>query len=128
MNQVQKNKELLIDYANALSGVNKTRELLLQYAEDEKLIEHIGFFESVFPNYEIFFDEMTGEGNRVVALARFRGRNDGNFKGFPPTHKNVEFQFAIGYEIENNKIVHHWLIADQVALMEQLGLEAVPAE
>jgi predicted ester cyclase len=33
----------------------------------------------------------------------------------------------VSYEIENGKIVHHWLIADQMILMEQLGLMNVPA-
>jgi len=127
MNQLQKNKEFLLEYANALAGKPKPRKLLEKYSSDEGLIEHIFFFESVFPNYEIFFDEMTAEGNRVVCLARCKGRNEGECKGFPPTHKEVEFSFAIGYEIENDKIVHHWLIADQVMLMEQLGLETVTA-
>jgi len=34
----------------------------------------------------------------------------------------VEFPFSIGSEIENNKIINHWLIADQMMLMEQLGV------
>ncbi|HTQ63811.1 MAG TPA: ester cyclase [Puia sp.] len=127
MNQLQKNKEFLLEYANALSGKPKTRESLEKYSSDEGLLDHICFFESVFPNYQIFFDELTAEGNRVVCRARFKGRNEGEFKGFPPTHKDVEFSFAIGYEIENDKIVHHWLIADQMILMEQLGLEPMPA-
>jgi predicted ester cyclase len=127
MNQLQLNKEFLVRYANALSGKMKTRELCTKYIDDEGLIEHILFFDNVFPSYEIIFDEMTAEDNRVVCRARFKGRNEGDFKGFPPTHKEVEFSFAISYEIENNKIVHHWLIADQMTLMEQLGLEAVPA-
>jgi predicted ester cyclase len=33
----------------------------------------------------------------------------------------VEFNFVVGYEIENRMIISHWLIADQMALMEQLG-------
>jgi hypothetical protein len=127
MNQLQKNKEFLLGYASALAGKPKPREILEKYTTDESLIDHIYFFESVFPNYEIYFDELTAEGNRVVCRARFKGRNEGEFKGFPPTHKEVEFSFAIGYEIENEKIVHHWLIADQMILMEQLGLEPMPA-
>jgi predicted ester cyclase len=34
----------------------------------------------------------------------------------------VEFPFSIGYEIEDDKIISHWLIADQMMLMEQLGV------
>ena len=122
MEQLQKNKEFIIEYFNAVSGVKKTRELMEKYLSDNHLIEHIEFFDSVFPSYEIFADEMTAEGNRVVVRARIKGRHEGELNGIPPTYKNIEFPFSIGYEIENNKIVSHWLIADQMLLMEQLGV------
>lgn len=122
MDTLQKNKELVIDYYNAVSGVVKTRKLMEKYLSDNHLIEHIEFFDTVFPAYEIFADEITAEGNRVVVKARIKGRHEGELNGIPPTHKNVEFPFAIGYEIENNKIINHWLIADQMILMEQLGV------
>lgn len=122
MDNLQKNKELVIEYFNAISGVKKTRELMEKYVSDQHLIEHIEFFDSVFPAYELFADEITAEGNRVVVRARCKGRHEGDLNGIPPTYKKVEFPFSISYEIENNKIISHWLIADQMALMEQLGV------
>lgn len=122
MEQLPKNKEFIIDYFNAVSGVKKTKELLEKYVSDKHLIEHIQFFDSVFPAYEIFADEMTAEGNRVIVRARLKGRHEGELNGIPPTYKSVEFPFSVGYEIENNKIISHWLIADQMLLMEQLGV------
>ena len=92
------------------------------------MIEHIIFFDTVFPNYEIFADEMTAEGNRVVVRARLKGRHEGEFNGIPATYRHVDFPFVVSYEIENNIIVDHWLIADQMALMEQLGIMNVPQE
>ena len=122
MDNLQKNKELVIEYFNAISGVKKTRELLEKYVSDKHLIEHIEFFDSVFPAYELYADEMLAEGNRVVVRARAKGRHEGELNGIPPTYKNVDFPFSIGYEIENNKIISHWLIGDQMVLMEQLGV------
>ena len=122
MDTLQKNKQLIIEYFNAVSGVKKTRQLMEKYVSDQHLIEHIEFFDSVFPAYEIFADEMVAEGNRVVVRARAKGRHEGELNGIPPTYKNVDFPFSIGYEIENNKIISHWLIADQMVLMEQLGV------
>lgn len=122
MDNIQKNKELVIEYFNAISGFRKTREVMEKYLADQHLIEHIEFFDSVFPAYEIFADEITAEGNRVVVRARVKGRHEGMLNGIPPTYKSVDFPFAIGYEIENNKIISHWLIADQMTLMEQLGV------
>jgi len=127
MEQQKQNKEFIIRYFNALSGVAKTRESMEKYVADEELIGHITFFESVFPKYEVFADEMTAEGNRVVVRARMKGIHEGEFNGIPPTHRKIETAFAISYEIENGKIVHHWLIADSMSLMEQLGVMNVPA-
>ncbi|MEI6060896.1 MAG: ester cyclase [Bacteroidota bacterium] len=122
MEQQRQNKEFIILYINALSGVYKTRELMEQYMTDEELLGHISFFDAAFPKYEMFADEITAEGNRVVVRARMKGSHEGEFNGIVPTHRKVEFPFVISYDIENGKIVHHWLIADSMALMEQLGV------
>lgn len=127
MEQQKQNKEFIIRYFNALSGTPKTRESMEKFVADEELIGHIAFFESVFPLYEVFADEMTAEGNRVVVRARMKGVHEGELNGIPPTHRKIEISFAISYVIENGKIVHHWLIADSMAMMEQLGVMNVPA-
>jgi predicted ester cyclase len=110
-----------------MAGTTITRELLEEYITDEELIGHILFFESVFPNYEIFTDEMLAEGNRVIVRGRLKGQHEGEFNGILPTHRQVEFPLVISYQIENGKIVHHWLMADSMALMEQLGVMNAPA-
>jgi SnoaL-like polyketide cyclase len=127
MEQQKQNKEFITRYFNALSGVSKTKELMEVYISDEELIGHIVFFDSVFPRYELFADEMTAEDNRVVVKARLKGVHEGELNGISPTHRNIEMSFVIGYEIENEKIVHHWLLADQASLMQQLGVMNVPA-
>ena len=125
MDQVKQNKEFIIRYFNALNGKVKTREMMEKYISDEELIGHIEFFEAVFPKYEFLTDEITAEGNRVVVRARMKGCHAGEFNGIPPTYRNVEAPFVVSYEIENGKIVHHWVIADQAILLEQLGLTNV---
>jgi predicted ester cyclase len=127
MEQQRQNKEFIIRYLNALSGETKTRELMEQYMTDEELLGHIAFFDTAFPKYEMFADEITAEGNRVVVRARMKGCHEGEFNGILPSHRKVEFPFVVSYDIENGKIVHHWLIADSMALMEQLGVFKVPA-
>ncbi|MEI7725516.1 MAG: ester cyclase [Bacteroidota bacterium] len=122
MEKNRENKEFIIRYINALSGVTKTRELMLEYITDEELLGHIAFFDTVFPKYEMFIDDITAEGDRVVLRARVKGVHEGEFNGIQPTHRNVEFPFVVSYDIENGKIVHHWLLADSMILMEQLGV------
>ncbi|MEO5997069.1 MAG: ester cyclase, partial [Chitinophagaceae bacterium] len=94
METLKQNKEFIVLYFNALSGVSKTREIMEEYISDEELIEHILFFDKAFPSYEIFSDEMTSEGNRVVVRARFKGVHEGEFNGVLPTHRKVDFPFA----------------------------------
>ena len=126
MDQLKKNREFIIKYYNELSGAAKTRELSEKYVADEKLMEHIAFFEGAFPKYELFIEEMMTEGNKVIVQARATGIHQGALNGIPPTGKKMDLPFCIRYTIENEKITDHWLIADQMVLMEQLG--AMPAE
>ena len=122
MDNLKKNREFIIKYFNAMSGVAKTRELSEQYTTDENLIEHIEFFEGAFPEYELFIEEIMTEGNKVLIQARLTGTHAGEFNGIPATGRSIDLPFAIRYVIENEKISDHWLIADQMLLMEQLGV------
>ena len=113
-------------YYNAISGVRKSIELCKRFIVEQILIENIQFWDGALPKYELFADEMIAEGNRVVVRARMRGRHEGEIKGIPPTQRQVELPFVIGYEVENDKIIGHWLVADQMLLMEQLGEVSQP--
>ena len=126
MEQHRKNKEFIINYYNAMREHGAKKEIIEKYISDESLIGHIETFETAFPKYEIVADEITAEGNRVVVSARMKGTHLGNLGNIPPTYKTVNFPFVIRYEIENEKIVSHWMIADQMLLMQQLGV--VPIE
>ena len=125
MNQAMKNKEFILHYYNTISGVIKTSEMLRRFMDDPILIDTITFFDGAFPKYEMTAEEMTSEGNRVVVRARMKGIHQGEWEGIMPTYRKVEFPVIVSYEIVNDKIVTHWLVADQTLLMEQLGIEPV---
>ncbi len=122
MDNLKKNRELIIRYFNAISGEVKTDALLREYTNDEKLIEHIMFFEGTFPKYDLFIEEMVAEDKKILVRGRCKGIHLGEFNGVPPTNKEMDLPFVIRYVIDNNKIVDHWLIADQMILMKQLGI------
>lgn len=115
-----------MEYINAMSGQEKTRERLEKYNADPGLIEYIMFIDSVFPRYEVLADEIVAEGDRVIVRARLRGMHEGELMGFAATHKEIEYPFVVGYEIKNSKIVHSWVIADNLLLAERLGMQNVP--
>ncbi|MBM1107826.1 ester cyclase [Aurantibacter crassamenti] len=122
MDQLKKNREFIINYFNAMSGADKTRELCEKYTNDQELIAHIEFFEAAFPKYELFIEEIMTEGNKVLIQARLNGTHSGEFNGIPATGRNIDLPFAIRYTMEDGLITDHWLIADQMLLMEQLGV------
>lgn len=127
MNQSVTNKEFILEYLAALSGIPKPTELLEMYTSDQVLIEHIRYFDTVFPNYTVIADELIAEGNRVVIRARLIGKHTGVFGDIPPTFREVDFPIVVSYTIENRKIISHWLVADQMVLMEQLGVSEAMA-
>ncbi len=126
MSQLKKNKAFIIEYMNAMSGQEKTREKLEQYNADPRLIEYIMFIDSVFPKYEVFVEEMLAEDDKVIVRVRFRGMHKGELMGFAPTNKWVEYPFVVRYQIKNNKIVHSWVIADNLVLAEAVGMKGIP--
>ena len=128
MNQAQENKEFILRYYNAVSGNLKTVELLSQFIDDPVLIDCITFFDGAFPRYDMTADEMTSEGNRVVVRATMSGRHEGIYSGIMPTYRKVKFPVIVSYEIVNNKIATHWLVGNQMVIMEQLGVEMVAAD
>lgn len=116
-------KRFIINYFNKISGIKKTPELCDRFMTDLELKEHVIFFDTIFPDYELFAEEILVEGNQAMVKARMTGINKGEFNGIPPTYRNVDFAFAIGYTIEDNMITKHWMIADQVSMMQQLGID-----
>lgn len=126
LTQTKRNKQFMIRYCNALNGAVKTRELIEQYVSDPKLIEHILFFDSVFPRYSAEIEEMTAEGTKVILKLKLKCRHEGYLRDIPPTHREFETSAVAGYEIENEKIVRTWLVSDQLNLMKLLGLEKEP--
>ena len=46
----------------------------------------------------------------------------GEVDGIPPTFKDINVPFAIGYRIKDDMIVDFWTISDQMEFLEQLGM------
>jgi predicted ester cyclase len=88
---------------------------------DEHLKEHIAFFESVFPGYQLSAKKMIAEGDDVVVDALLTGTHEGELMGISPTGKEVEVPFIIIYQVSGGKIVDHHMVADQAGMMQQLS-------
>lgn len=100
-----------------------------KYVGDEKLIEHAHSFQSGFPGYQIEPIETVAEGNKFAVYAVFRGTHRGTIMDLEPTGKEVLFPFIIMYIVEDEKIVDHHIVINEMDLLQQLGamFEAAPA-
>jgi len=123
----EKNKAFIAEYFEAISGNEKPAELQDEYIgeSDQALKDHIAMFEAGFPLYELIADDVIAEGDKVVVRATFRGTHQGEFAGIAATDIEVEIPLILIYRIEDGKIAEHWMQADVMGLMQQLG--ALPA-
>lgn len=121
------NKALIKTYLDALSGHPKPAGLVQKYVADLTLAQHIAETEEAFPRYEIAVEDMLSEGDRVAVRGTFRGVHQGAFAGIPPTGRAVSAGLMIVYQVENGRIVRHWMEFDRLGLFQQLQATSVGA-
>jgi predicted SnoaL-like aldol condensation-catalyzing enzyme len=119
------NKEFIRRYLDALSGNPITEALLRLFIAEQPLIDHIMVAEVAFPLYKVIADEMIAEGDLVTLRGRITGVHLGPLMGIEPTGKEVDFAIFITYRIADGKIVDHWMLTDNMNMMQQIG--AVPS-
>src|SRR5262249_34550775 len=66
-------------------------------------------------------EEVIAEGDQVGMLFRITGTHRGNLFGIPPTGKKVDVHEIAILRIADGKMVESWFMADEAALLKQLG-------
>jgi predicted ester cyclase len=122
----QNNKEFIERYFAALSGKTKPANIVSQYVDDVVLAHHVEMFEAAFPKYELIADDIISEGDKVVVRATFRGLHQGDFNGIPATGMAVNISLMLIYRLANGKVTEHWMNADSLGLLQQIGAVPVP--
>ena len=123
----QQNKQLIESYFAAVSGQPKPPSLVARFVNDAELAHHIALFEEAFPAYELIAEDMIAEDDKVAVRATFRGIQQHAFNGIPPTNKAAEISVMLIYRIANGKIVQHWMNADSLSLLQQIGALPTPS-
>ncbi|MCK5484358.1 MAG: ester cyclase [Gemmatimonadetes bacterium] len=89
-------------------------------------LEHFyGGLWKAFPDLQITVDDMVGEGDRVSWRLRVRGTQEAEFRGVPPTGKEVTFGAQYIFRFRDGRIVERWTNFDRLGVLVQLG--AIPA-
>jgi predicted SnoaL-like aldol condensation-catalyzing enzyme len=120
----QENKEFIRRYLDAIHGKPKPESVLRLFIAEQPLIDHILVCEEMMPLYTLDVDEMVAEGDLVSLRGWVRGTHLGPFMGIEPTGKPINIAIFITYKIRDGKIIDHWMLTDNMAMMQQIG--AVP--
>jgi predicted ester cyclase len=74
-----------------------------------------------FPHMQTKIEHIVAENDLVVVFLNGSGTHTGEFRGKSPTNRRVNIRSADLYKIENEKIVEHWDVVDQLNLLHQTG-------
>ena len=83
---------------------------------------------NAFPDYQVSFDDEIAEGDKVVQRVTVTGTMKGEFMGMAPTGKKGSWMEIHIVRFKEGKIVEHWGLIDQHAMMQQLGLTPAMGE
>jgi steroid delta-isomerase-like uncharacterized protein len=81
---------------------------------------------AAFPDARITSLDLVAEGDKVVHRMSGEGTHHGNFLGIPPTGIRLAWSFIDIWRIEDGRFAEHWVEADMMGVMQQLGLIPPP--
>lgn len=113
-------RKFIEEYISAICN-EKSEATIDKYVSDQHLKSHIIIFETGLPNYQFIAKDIIAEGNKVTVRFQAEGDHKGELFGQSPTGRKVVVDGIIIYELKDYKIINHWIQADSVALMQQIG-------
>ena len=78
-------------------------------------------FTTGFPDSRISIESCIAEGDIVVTRWTLAGTHKGTFQGIPPTGQPVGFAGIEFNRVVNGRVVEHWSMFDNLALLRQIG-------
>ena len=85
------------------------------------LIQFLRIQHKIFPKFKEHLLDLIAEGNKVAARYSFSGTQLGAMGPYPPSHKDVNFEYLAIYRIEDGVIAEAWIEWDNYTSMKQLG-------
>ena len=82
----------------------------------------LSVYVTAFPDLQFTIEDMIAEGDTVVVRYTTRGTHQGNFRGIPPTGKQVSATGMFMDRLVNGKAVEQWINGDDLGLLQQLGV------
>lgn len=93
----------------------------------EALKSFLAGYHTAFPDLRMAIDELVVADDTVVLFFTLTGTHEGPLMGIPPTGKDIRSCGVIRSRFENGRIVEEWEVLDQLAILTQLGIVALPS-
>ena len=74
-----------------------------------------------FPDIHVTVDERVAEGDKVSTRRTWTGTHSGVYRGIEPTGKQATWTQISIVRFDEGKVVEDWPVADELALLQQLG-------
>lgn len=87
-------------------------------------LDYVGSVTQALSGYHCQVDELLSEGARAAAKMTFSGVHVGNFLGYAPTHKGVQWHGAAFFREKGGRLVDIWVLGDLHALTQLLEEQA----
>ncbi len=76
-----------------------------------------------FPDFRVTIDDQFAAGDKVATRVTFTGTHRGDYLGIPASGRRVVYTGIAIDRIEGGRVVEGWHQADELGLLEQLGVE-----
>jgi steroid delta-isomerase-like uncharacterized protein len=83
---------------------------------------------AAFPDLHVTIEDQMADGDRVATRWTAGGTHTGAFQGIPPTGKQARMTGINIDRIANGKVVECWTNADELGLLQQLGVVPTPGQ
>jgi steroid delta-isomerase-like uncharacterized protein len=90
------------------------------------VVQYFRILLAAFPDMQMDVQDVIASGDKAVARVRVSGTHEGEFMGIPATGNQVSMNLIDITRFSDDGLAReHWGVADQLALMQQLGV--IPA-
>ena len=90
------------------------------------VVQYFRILLAAFPDMRMDVQDVIASGHKAVARVRVSGTHEGEFMGIPPTGNQVSMNLIDITRFGDDGLAReHWGVADQLAMMQQLGV--IPA-
>lgn len=86
-----------------------------------EVCDYVRMVTTALSGYRCEVESLIAEGNHAVAKVSFSGLHVGEFLGYPPTGRHVEWIGAAFFTGDENKLRDIWVLGDLDSLRSQLS-------